>query len=153
VNTNLPVTTVRTMGAICDESMARTSFTLAMLAIASVMALLLGVIGIYGVMSYVVSQRTREIGIRLALGASASGLKAMFVRHGLALAGAGVLIGLLAAAGLSRLMASLLFGISPLDPLTFAAVPIVLAAATVLASYLPARRATMVDPVEILKAE
>ena len=153
VNTNLPVTTVRTMGELYDESMARTSFTLVMLAIASVMALLLGVIGIYGVMSYVVSQRTREIGIRMALGASASGLKAMFVRHGLVLAGAGVLIGLLAAAGLSRLMASLLFGISPLDPLTFAVVPIVLAAATVLASYLPARRATLVDPVEILKAE
>jgi predicted permease len=153
VNTNLPVTTVRTMGELYDESMARTSFTLVMLAIAGVMALLLGVIGIYGVMSYVVSQRTREIGIRLALGASASGLKAMFVQHGLVLVGAGVLIGLLVAAGLSRLMASLLFGISPLDPLTFAVVPIVLTAATVLASYLPARRATLVDPVEILKAE
>jgi predicted permease len=153
VNAGLPVTTVRTMGDIYDTSMARTSFTLVMLMIAGMMALLLGVVGIYGVMSYVVSQRTREIGIRLALGASASAVKTMFVRHALRLAAAGVGIGLLAAAGLSRLMTSLLFGVSPLDPITFAAVPAVLAAATALASYLPARRATSVDPVEVLKAE
>jgi len=124
-----------------------------MLTIASVMALLLGLIGIYGVMSYAVSQRTREIGIRMALGASASGLKAMFVRHGLGLAAVGVALGLLLAAGLSRLMASLLFGVSPLDPITFVVVPIVLATAAVLASYLPARRATSVDPVEVLRGE
>src|SRR5215471_776682 len=153
VNGGLPVANVRTMGEIYDTSMARTSFTLVMLTIASVMALLLGLIGIYGVMSYAVSQRTREIGIRMALGASASGLKAMFVRHGLGLATVGVALGLLLAAGLSRLMASLLFGVSPLDPITFVVVPIVLATAAVLASYLPARRATSVDPVEVLKGE
>jgi len=153
VNGGLPVANVRTMGEIYDTSMARTSFTLVMLTIASVMALLLGLIGIYGVMSYAVSQRTREIGIRMALGASASGLKAMFVRHGLGLAAVGVALGLLLAAGLSRLMASLLFGVSPLDPITFVVVPIVLATAAVLASYLPARRATSVDPVEVLRGE
>ena len=133
--------------------MARTSFTLVMLVIAAGMALILGVVGIYGVISYAVSQRTREIGIRLALGAQGGELKRMFVQNGLMLASAGMAIGLVAAAGLTRLMSSLLFGVSPLDLPTYAAVPIVLAGATVLASYLPARRAAAVDPVEALKAE
>jgi putative ABC transport system permease protein len=124
-----------------------------MLAIAGAMALVLGIVGIYGVISYAVSQRTREIGIRLALGAQAGELKRMFVRHGLVLAAIGVTIGLVAAMGLSRLMSSLLYGISPLDPLTYAAVPVIVAAATVVASYLPARRAAVVDPVYALKAE
>jgi ABC-type antimicrobial peptide transport system permease subunit len=124
-----------------------------MLAIAGVMALLLGIIGIYGVISYGVSQRTREIGIRLALGAHQRGVQGMFIRSGLVLAGIGAAIGLVTAAGLMRLMKSLLFGISALDPLTYAAVPVVLVAAAVLASYLPARRAAAVDPVEALKAE
>jgi ABC-type antimicrobial peptide transport system permease subunit len=105
------------------------------------------------VISYTVSQRRREIGIRAALGAAPVDLKRMFVRYGLALAGVGVAIGLGAAAALTRLMKSLLFGISPLDPLTYTAVPVVLVAAAVLASYLPARRAAAVDPVEALKAE
>jgi len=103
--------------------------------------------------AYSVSQRTREIGIGLALGAQPGALKQMFVRHGLALAAAGVAIGLMAAAGLSRVMASLLYGVSALDPMTFVAVPVVLVAATLLASYLPARRAAAVDPVDALKAE
>jgi predicted permease len=153
VNASLPVASVRTMQEIYDRSMARTSFTLVMLAIAGAMALVLGVIGLYGVIAYGVSQRRREIGIRLALGAEPGELKKMFVRDGLTLACIGVLIGLGAAAGLMRLMKSLLFGISPLDPLTYTAVPIVLVAAAVLASYLPARRAAAVDPVEALKAE
>ena len=117
------------------------------------MALVLGIIGLYGVIAYAVSQRRREIGIRLALGAEPGELKKMFVRHGLTLACIGVAIGLGAAAGLMRLMKSLLFGISPLDPLTYAAVPVVLVAAAVLASYLPARRAAAVEPVDALKAE
>jgi ABC-type antimicrobial peptide transport system permease subunit len=104
-------------------------------------------------MSYSVSQRRREIGIRLALGAQQSELRRMFVRSGLALAGIGVAIGLAAAVGLTRLMKSLLFGISPLDPLTYEAVPVVLVVAAVLASYMPARRAALVDPVEALRAE
>jgi ABC-type antimicrobial peptide transport system permease subunit len=124
-----------------------------MLGIAGVMALVLGIIGIYGVMSYAVSQRRREIGIRLALGAQQSELRTMFIFSGLTLAGIGVAIGLGAAVGLMRLMKSLLFGISPLDPLTYAAVPLVLVTAAVLASYLPARRAAAVDPVEALRAE
>jgi putative ABC transport system permease protein len=124
-----------------------------MLAIAGAMALVLGIIGIYGVISYTVSQRRSEIGIRLALGAQQGELKRMFVRYGLTLAGAGVAIGLGSAMVLMRLIKSLLFGISPLDPLTYAAVPVVLVAAAVLASYLPARRASAVDPMEALRAE
>ena len=138
---------------IASQSLARTSFTLTMLAIAGSMALVLGVIGIYGVISYTVSQRRREIGIRLALGAQRSGLRWMFVRSALVLTGLGVAIGLGAAAVLTRLMKSLLFGVSPLDPLTYVSIPLVLAACAVLASYLPARRAAGVDPVEALRAE
>jgi ABC-type antimicrobial peptide transport system permease subunit len=124
-----------------------------MLAIAGAMALLLGVVGIYGVISYTVTQRRREIGIRAALGARQAGLKRMFVRHGLVLSGTGVVIGLGAAAGLTRLMSSLLYGITPLDPVTYVAVPLVLVTVTVLASYVPARRAASVDPVEALRVE
>jgi putative ABC transport system permease protein len=153
VNPGLPMASVRTMQEIYDQSMARTSFTLVMLAIAGAMALVLGIVGIYGVISYAVSQRTREIGIRLALGARPRELEQMFVRHGLMLTAIGVVIGLGVAVGLSRLMSSLLYGVSALDPITFAAVPLVLATAAALASYLPARRVAAVDPVEALKAE
>ena len=153
VNKDLPLASVRTMQDIYEQSLARTSFTLVMLTIAGAMALALGVIGMYGVIAYSVSQRTREIGIRLALGARPAALKKMFVRHALALAGAGVTAGIGAAMGLSRLMASLLYGVSPLDPFTFVAVPMVLVSATVLASYLPARRAAAVDPVDAIRAE
>jgi ABC-type antimicrobial peptide transport system permease subunit len=153
VNASLPLAAVRTMREIYDESLATTSFTLVMLGIAGAMAMMLGLIGIYGVISYTVSQRKREIGIRVALGAEPGALRWLFVRYGLALAGAGAAAGLAAAAGLTRLMKSVLFGISPVDPLTYAAVPLVLIAAAVLASYLPARRAASVDPVETLRAE
>jgi putative ABC transport system permease protein len=153
VNADLPVASLRTMQTVYDQSLARTAFTLAMLAVAGSMALLLGIIGIYGVISYAVSQRRREIGIRLALGAEAGTLSGMFVRQALLLASIGVTLGMAASAALMRLMKSLLFGISPLDPLTYAVVPVVLVAATVLASYLPARRAAAVDPVEALRAE
>jgi predicted permease len=153
VNSNLPLASVRTMKEIYDESLARTSFTLVMLAIAGSMALVLGIIGIYGVISYTVSQRTREIGIRLALGAQRSELKWMFVRSALVLTSIGIAIGLGSAAGLMQLMKSLLFGTSPLDPLTYVAVLLVLAVSAVLASYLPARRAAAVDPVNTLRVE
>src|ERR1051326_4169234 len=153
VNASLPLASVRTMQEIYEESLAATSFTLVMLGIAGAMAMMLGLIGIYGVISYTVSQRKREIGIRVALGAEPGALRWLFVRHGLALAGIGTLTGLVVAAGLTRLMKSVLFGISPMDPLTYAAVPLVLVAATALASYLPARRAAAVDPVETLRAE
>jgi predicted permease len=151
VNSSLPLATVRTMQEVYDQSLARTSFTLVMLAIAGAMALLLGVIGIYGVIAYAVSQRRREIGIRVALGAQQGELQRMFVRYALGLAGIGVALGLAAAMGLMRLMKSLLFGISPVDPLTYTVVPVVLVAAAALASYLPARKAAAVDPVETLR--
>jgi predicted permease len=153
VNSNLPVADVSTMQEVYSDSMARTSFTLVMLAIAGTMALALGILGIYGVISYAVSQRTREIGIRMALGAQKGELMWMFVRSALVLTGVGMAIGLGAAAALMRLMRTLLFGIRPLDPVTFLAVPVALVAAAVLASYLPARRSTGVDPVEALRAE
>ncbi len=150
---SLSLASERTLQDIYDQSMARTSFTLVMLVIAAAMALILGVVGIYGVISYAVSQRTREIGIRLALGAQSGELKRMFVRNGLMLTGAGMVIGLLAAAGLTRLMSSLLFGVSTLDLATYAVVPIVLTLASLVASYVPANRAATVDPVEALRAE
>jgi predicted permease len=153
VNGNLPVFLVRTQQQLYDSSLAATSFTLVMLAIAGAMALLLGIVGIYGVISYVVSQRRREIGIRVALGAQSGEVKRMFVRYGLVLAVLGIACGLGASVALTRLMVSLLFGISPLDPMTYAAVPIILATAAVLASYLPAQRAAAVDPAETLRAE
>jgi predicted permease len=153
VNANLPLASVRTMQEIYSMSLARTSFTLVMLAIAGSMALLLGILGIYGVISYGVSQRTREIGIRLALGAQKGELKWMFVRSALLLTAVGVAIGMGTAAALMQLMKSLLFGISPLDPFTYITVPLILAAAATFASYLPARRAAAVDPVEALRAE
>jgi predicted permease len=153
VNSNLPLASVQTMQDIYSKSLARTSFTLVMLAIAGSMALALGVIGIYGVISYTVAQRTREIGIRLALGAQRSKLKWMFVRSALVLTVVGVVIGLGTAAALMQLMKSLLFGISPLDPFTYFTVPLILAASAAIASYLPARRAAAVDPVEALRAE
>ncbi len=153
VNGNLPVASMQTMQDLYGASMAQTSFTLVMLAIAGSMALLLGIIGIYGVISYGVAQRTREIGIRLALGAQKRELQWMFVRSALLLTAVGVAIGLATAAGLMQTMRSLLFHVSPLDPFTYMTVPLVLALAAVLASYLPARRAAAVDPVEALRSE
>jgi predicted permease len=153
VNGNIPVALVRTLQDVYEQSMARTTFAMVMLAIAGGMALLLGLIGIYGVISYSVSQRTREIGIRMALGVRQVELRRMFVRHGLILAGIGIAVGVAVAAGLTRLMASLLFQVSPLDTLTYVGVSVTLAAAAVLASYLPARRAAALNPVEALRAE
>ncbi|HLX42204.1 MAG TPA: FtsX-like permease family protein, partial [Bryobacteraceae bacterium] len=148
-----PLASVRTLQEIYDKSLARTSFTLVMLAIAGGMALLIGVVGIYGVISYSVSQRTREIGIRIALGAPREELTGMFIRQGAILAGIGTVFGLAAAAALTRLMSSLLFEVTPFDPTTYASVSVVLIGAAVLASYIPALRATLVDPVVALRAE
>jgi predicted permease len=153
VNPSLPFAQVRTLSDVYGRSLARTSFTLVMLAIAAAMALALALVGIYGVISYAVTQRTREIGIRVALGAQHGELKRMFVRDGLVLAGVGVACGLAAAFPLTRLMTSLLFGVSPLDPATYVVVSLVLVTTAALASYVPAHRATAVDPVEALRAE
>jgi putative ABC transport system permease protein len=153
INPNLPLAGVRTLQEIYDASLARTSFTLVMLGIAGGMALLLGVAGIYGVISYSVTQRTREIGIRIALGARTQAVIRMFVAHGLTLAAIGVALGLTAALALMRLLSSLLFEVSPVDPYTYAAVSLTLIAAAVLASSVPAMRATAVDPVAALRVE
>jgi predicted permease len=153
INPNLPLASVRPLDAIVAKSMARTSFTLVMLGIAGAMALLLGAAGIYGVISYSVSQRTREIGIRMALGARRQEVTRMFVGHGMTLTGVGIACGLAAALALARLMRSLLFEVSPLDPATYGAVCGGLMAAAVLASYLPALRATLVNPVTALRSE
>ena len=141
------------MESISRGSLARTSLALVLLAIASGMSLLVGVVGIYGVISYTVSQRTREVGIRLALGAPLDGVTRLFVRHGLALSGIGAICGVAAALALTRLMGSMLFEVSPADPLTYAAASSALIVAALLGSYLPARRAARVDPVEAIRAE
>jgi len=133
--------------------MARTSFTLVMLAIAGGMALLLGTVGLYGVIAYSVTQRTREIGIRIALGAQRNKITSMFVRQGLILAGVGMAFGLVVSVVTTRLLASLLFHVMPMDPMTYIVVCVGLALAAALASYLPSRRTAAVDPVEALRAE
>jgi predicted permease len=153
VNPSLPTANVRTLKEIYSRSMIRTSFTLLMLALAAGVAMLLGIVGIYGVISYAVSQRTREIGIRMALGAQQQQVRGLFVLEGLLLIGIGLALGLGAAAGATRTMKALLFGVSPVDPWTYAAVSTTLAAAALMACYLPARRATSVDPVRALRCE
>jgi predicted permease len=153
VDPNLPLAQVNTLDFYYKRSMARTSFTLIMLAIAGGMSLLLGVLGLYGVIAYSVSQRTREIGIRMALGAQQQDLTRMFVRHGLVLAVAGVAFGFAASAVAMGLMKSLLFHVGPSDPLTYVAVSVGLIATAALASYLPSRRAAKVDPLDALRAE
>jgi predicted permease len=153
VDPNLPLADVHTADYFYRKSLARTSFTLIMLGVAGAMALLLGVVGIYGVIAYSVSQRTREIGIRIALGAPLPTVTRMFVRQGMLLTGIGVLAGVLLSFAVMRLMSSLLFGVKAMDPLTYIAVSCGLAATAFLASYLPSRRAAGVDPVEALRAE
>jgi len=153
VNSNLPLASVRTMRDVYDKSMARASFTLVMLGIAATMALALGIIGIYGVMSYTVSQRQREIGVRLALGAQRGHVLQMVLQQGTKLALVGVAVGICVGLGLTRLMTHLLFGVSAHDPLTFAAVSSLLILVALLACYIPARRAIRVDPVVALRYE
>ena len=153
VDPNLPPAEVHTADYFYRRSLARTSFTLIMLGVAGGMALLLGVVGIYGVVAYSVSQRTREIGIRMAVGAQLPTLIGMFVRQGMLLTSIGLVAGLLASFGVMRLMSSLLFGVKAMDPLTYIAVSCGLAITAFLACFLPSRRAAAVDPVEALRAE
>jgi predicted permease len=153
VDANLPLTDVHTQEYYYTKSISRTSFTLVMLAIAAGIALLLGVVGLYGVIAYSASQRTREIGIRIALGAQRNTITTMFVRQGLLLAGSGVVCGLLLALAATRLLRSLLFHVSPMDPVTYVLACVALCGAAVLASYLPSRRTANVNPVEALRAE
>ena len=150
---SLPLANVQTPAEIRADSMAQTSFTLTMLVIGAVMALLLGIVGLYGVIACIDAQRTREIGIRMALGAQMGDVRRMFLRHGLRLTTVGIAVGVGAALALSRVMRALLFGVSPMDPLTYAAVSGGLAAVMLVAIYLPARRAARVDPVIALRAD
>jgi predicted permease len=153
VSASVPSAGERTMQELYSGSLARTSFTLVMLAIAGALALALGVIGIYGVIAYVVAQRMREIGIRSALGAEPRQLKRMFLMHGLALSGGGAIIGVVVSIAVGQSMSSLLFGIEPMDPTAYLAAVGLIFAAAALASYVPARRAANIDPIETLRAE
>ncbi len=153
VNPNLPVANVQTLDEIHAASMAQTSFALVMLSIAAGVALLLGVVGIYGVISYIAMQRTREIGIRMALGAARGDVSRLFLRHGLVLSAIGIALGIAGAAGLTRLMSSMLFGVSALDWVTYVAVGLGLGATALVASYLPAARAARIDPSVALRFE
>jgi len=153
INPDVPLANSTTGGELYTKSMARTSFTLVMLCVAGAMALTLGIVGIYGVISYSISQRTREIGIRMALGAQRSALTTMFVSQGLWLTGIGVACGLIVAFASMRLMSSLLFNVSPVDPVTYVAITTGVALTAFLACYVPSRRAATVNPVDALRAE
>ena len=153
VNPNLPLARVRTLAEMYERSMAQTSFVLVILGIAASVTLLLGIVGIYGVIAYIVAQRRREIGIRMALGARSGEVQRMFIGRGVALAGVGLVVGLVSASLLMRLLGSLLFGVSPFDPLTYGAVISSLALVALVATWIPARRATRVDPMSALRAD
>jgi predicted permease len=153
VDANLPLSDIRTQEYFYLKSISRTSFTLVMLAIAAGIALLLGVVGLYGVIAYSASQRKREIGIRIALGAQRNMITTMFVRQGLLLAASGVACGLFLALAATRLLRSLLFHVSPMDPLTYILACMALCGAAVLASYVPSRRTASVNPVDALRGE
>jgi ABC-type antimicrobial peptide transport system permease subunit len=153
VDRNLPLASVQTLGEIEARSIAQTSFALVMLGVAASVALVIGVVGIYGVIAYAAAQRTREIGVRMALGAQSRDVRTMFLRHGLRLTAAGIVVGIGVAAVITRVMSAFLFGVGPTDPVTYAAVSGMLAAVALVATYLPARRASRVDPVIALRAE
>jgi predicted permease len=153
VNGQLPLAEPGTEGEMYTKSMARTSFTLIMLCVAGGMALLLGIVGIYGVISYAVSQRTREIGIRMALGAQREMLTGMFVRQGMVLTCIGAVCGVTSAFITMRFMSSILFKVSPMDPVTYVLATLAIMSVALLASYLPSRRAAQVNPVNALRSE
>jgi predicted permease len=153
IDPTLPLASINTVAAVYEMSMARTSFSLVLLGIAGAMALLLGVVGIYGVLAYAVMQRQREVGIRLALGAQPGTVTGMFLSRGMLLSIIGIILGAAVAAGVTRSLSSMLFGVTPVDALTFAAAAAVLVIAALAASYIPARRAAAVDPVETLRGQ
>ena len=151
VDRDQPVSDIDTMDHIVSEAVARQRFSMLLFAIFAALALVLAAVGIYGVMSYSVTQRTREIGIRMALGAQRTDVLKMTVKEGLKLVGLGLVIGVVMAFVLTRVMASLLFGISATDPVTFLSIGLVLLGVAMLASYIPALRATRVDPMVALR--
>jgi ABC-type antimicrobial peptide transport system permease subunit len=144
---------VFTMEELAARSMASLSFTMLMVGIAAALALILGAVGLHGVLSYGVTRRTQEIGVRMALGAEASTVRRLVVAQGGRVALVGVAVGVLVSVGLTRYVESLLFGVQPLDAPTFAGVSVLMLAMAMIASYVPARRASRVDPVEALRAE
>jgi predicted permease len=153
VDADLPIFHPVTMDQRVQESLARRRFSMLLLSVFAGLAVALAMIGIYGVVSYVVNQGTREIGIRLALGATPRAILHLVIGRGMALASPGVIIGLLGSLVFTRMMRGLLFGVSPIDPLTFVAIPVVLVLVALLASYIPAQRATRVDPTVSLRSE
>jgi predicted permease len=153
VDPDLPLYEVHTLDFYYSKSMARTAFTLVMLALAGGMALLLGIVGLYGVIAYSVSQRTREIGIRMALGAQKRDVLKLVVKGGMGLTVIGVGVGVAGALVLTRFLSSLLYGVKPTDPLTFVVVSLVLTGVALLACYVPARRAAKADPILALRYE
>jgi predicted permease len=153
VDPSLPLANVQTLDEIQAGSMTLTSFVMVMLALAAAVALLLGMVGIYGVIAYVAALRTREIGIRIALGAQTGDVRRLFLCHALLLTGAGIGLGIGVSLVLTRIMSSLLFGVGPIDPFTYAAVSAGLAAVALLGTWLPARRASSIDPIVALRAE
>jgi predicted permease len=153
VNRNLPLAGVQTLDELLAQSLAQTSFVMVMLAIAAGVALLLGMVGIYGVIAYMAAQRTREIGIRMAIGAQLSDVRALFLRHGLWLTAIGITIGIAMSLVLTRVMSALLFGVKATDPMTYVAVSFTLAAVALLATHLPARRAARIDPMVALRTD
>ena len=153
VNASLPLANVERVDEALSRSMARPAFAMVMLSIAAIVALVLGLVGIYGVISYVVSQRTREIGVRIALGAEPAVVRRMVVGQAFRVIAVGVVVGLAASAGLTRLMAGMLHGVRPVDGVTYGLVTVAITVVALAASYVPARRAARVDPVAALRAE
>jgi putative ABC transport system permease protein len=153
IDKSVPVSQVKTMDHIVSESITQPRFNLFLLVLFGTVAMLLSAAGIYGVTAYTVSQRTHELGIRLALGAQVGDVLKMILGQGMAVIGVGLSLGLVAAFGLMRLLRSLLFGVGENDPVTFVAITFVLLIVALIACYIPARRATKVDPLEALRAE
>jgi predicted permease len=149
----LPVTRIRALADVVSESTARSTFDSWLMAVFGVCALVLAAVGVYGLVSYWVQQRTREIGVRIALGAEAAGVARMVVRHGMRIAAAGIGVGLVAAFASAQLVSRMVFGVTPRDPVIFAAIAVLLAMVAFVAVSLPAMRASRVDPSETLRAE